>query len=166
MPYGKLYNNASFPFCLSRLIFFVRKDSKTYMIEKNHNFPCIFLGIWVLLAFFAQSAIPSGYMPSFKTGRTLEVSICHGTDIITILVDENMNPVEKGEDSKQKRDNPVKPCVFSSVSHKNIILQDFVFQRTEHLTYEPFVQHDNVQIKFSTPSKPYDGQAPPVFHIA
>ena len=135
------------------------------MTKINSNSTHIFLGIWVLLAFFAQSVIPSGYMPSFKTGHVFEVSICHGTDIVTILVDGNMNPVEKETDSKQGKDTTAKPCVFASVSHKNIILQDFIFQKIEYLTYERFVEHKTSQIRVSAPSKFYDGQAPPFFHI-
>jgi hypothetical protein len=116
-----------------------------------------YIGLILALAFIAQSCIPFGYMPKFGTGKIFAMTICHGVDQSTLWVDEHMKPV-KDLPSKDSHD---KPCVFASVSSKNLSTQTFLFQQTEILTYEEYVVRDDHRIYVSLTPHSYFSQGPP-----
>jgi hypothetical protein len=118
-----------------------------------------FMGIIIALAFFVQSFLPMGYMPQFNTGKFFEVTICHGDDLAKVLVDEHMQPVKN--DDGQTSHKKSAPCLYSSVTSKNITLQTFLYQQTEQLTYEQYVVRNTPQLAFEFIHTPYNGRAPP-----
>lgn len=122
------------------------------------------LGLLMLLAIFAQSIIPAGYMPSFKSGQVFAITICHGAGETTVMVDENMKPVpsESEQHSDKNKDSGMKSCVYTSVSTKDIAFQSFMFEQSERLTYEAFVERTNIQNIVTVTPRPYFGQGPPV----
>lgn len=126
----------------------------------------MFLGMFVLLAFLAQSIIPTGYMPKFGTGKFFEIVICHGAEQVSLLVDEHMQPV-KVADHKNNQNNSAddtKPCVFASASGSSLEAQNFLHQQTEYLIYEQFVVREVRQPTQNISAKSYLAQAPPVTH--
>lgn len=75
------------------------------MIKRTSGQAQMLLGFLVVLAFFAQSLIPAGYMPDLKSGSVFEMVICHGAQQSVILVDENMQPVSSGDTGHHKTDH-------------------------------------------------------------
>lgn len=124
-------------------------------------------GLLLALAFLAQSMIPSGYMPKLGTGKFFEITICHGAEMATLIVDDHMQPVKDvGEKDKgHNSTDQTKPCVFASISGKHLVFQSFLYQQTEHLTYERFVPRDTEQTAQNIETKSYLAQAPPVTHL-
>lgn len=131
------------------------------MIKRTSGQAQMLLGFLVVLAFFAQSLIPAGYMPDLKSGSVFEMVICHGAQQSVILVDENMQPVSSGDTGHHKTDHS-KPCVFASVSAKHLAFQSFLFARIEHLIYEAYVDRDAGLVFSTIITRPYFGQGPPV----
>jgi hypothetical protein len=131
------------------------------MANFTSNQAQMLLGILVVLAFLAQSLIPAGYMPNFKSGHVFEITICHGADQLNVLVDENLNPVTP--DTKQHKTDNAAPCIFASASAKHLAFQSFIFQQVEHLTYEAYVERSTGRHFVSIINRPYFGQGPPTF---
>lgn len=119
------------------------------------------LGFLTVLAFLAQSLIPAGYMPNFKSGHVFEITICHGADQVNVLVDENLNPVSP--DSHHDKGDNSSPCIFAATSSKHLAFQSFIFQQVEHLTYEAYVERSTGRHFASIINRPYFGQGPPTF---
>lgn len=128
------------------------------MDSKSYQF---FLGLLLALALFAQGLIPSGYMPVIGKGKIFEITICHGNDQATILVDDNMQPV-KGQGQGDTDHQKSAPCLFMGMSAKYLAQQDFIFQQVEHLIYAQYVVRDMGEVATILPTKFYEGQAPPV----
>ncbi len=127
----------------------------------------LLLGCFVLLAFWAQSIVPSGYMPKFGTGKLFEITICHGAEMATLVVDEDMQPVKAGDkdNNNHNSNDQTQPCVFASISGKYLSFQPFLFQPVEHLIYERFAAQDQKQIIHITAPKSYLAQAPPMIRL-
>jgi hypothetical protein len=119
----------------------------------------LLVGIILLIAFLAQSIIPSGFMPSFQVGETFQITICQGADQVRIEVDGDMNPVQKSGHSSDVKS----PCLYSSVSTKYLSVADFVFAQNVHLLYEEFVVRDIKSHDVHQYYPAYFPQAPPVF---
>lgn len=117
------------------------------------------------LAFFAQSIIPAGYMPTFQTGKLFEITICHGDDLAKVLVDENMRPVKTMGGSQDNHGTSGKDhvqfCPYTAVSTKNIALTTFLYLFTEKLTYERAVERISSPFISYFFHLPYEGRAPP-----
>lgn len=118
-------------------------------------------GLLTVLAFLAQSLIPMGYMPNFKSGRVFEITICHGTDQVKVLVDENLNQVSP--DTKNHGTDNSSSCIYATTSGKDLAFQTFLFQQIEHLTYEAYVERSTGRHFISVINRPYFGQGPPTF---
>ncbi len=133
------------------------------MISKNSHSRMFLTGLIVALSFLMQSITPTGFMPKLGSGKFFEITICHGAEQSTITVDENMQPVnvaDKGNKGTKESDHS-KPCVFASLSTKNLTLQSFLFQQSEILTYEEFVVRNALQIHSIEPVHTYFSQGPP-----
>jgi hypothetical protein len=129
------------------------------MLTKNKTCLEFFAGIILLIAFLAQSFIPSGFMPSFKIGKTFHITICQGADQVSIEVDKDMNPVQKSGHST----DTTSPCLYSSVSTKYVSVPDFVFAQNVRLLYEEFVVRDIKSHDIHPHHPAYFPQAPPAF---
>jgi hypothetical protein len=129
------------------------------MLTKSTTYLQFFAGIILLIAFLAQSIIPSGFMPSFQIGKTFHITICQGADQVNIEVDGDMNPVQKSGHSTDTKS----PCLYSSVLGKYMSVADFVFAQTIHLSYEEFVVRDMQSHDIYQHYPAYFPQAPPSF---
>lgn len=124
------------------------------------------MALIVLVAFCAQSFLPNGFMPSFHRGAStdsfLQMTICHGNDLVTILVDKNMNPVAQDKTPSQPEPiKGVKPCSLMAVSHAVMMAALMVVST---ILFEPqpivhFVHHDVPRIVPLAHS--FDSHAPP-----
>lgn len=134
---------------------------KSLITTQNHRF---FLSVLIALAFFAQSIIPVGYMPQFHAGKFFEITICHGADIATVVVDEHMSPVKDVKGSQrgtEKSGDYYKSCPYAAVSFKSLALLTFLYHYTERLIYERAVEKDTSLFVTYFIRSPYEGRAPP-----
>ncbi len=135
------------------------------MSSKIPRFCAVAMGIVIVLAFLAQSMIPAGFMPAFGTGKFFEITICHGADQTRILVYENMQPVKDGGSGNKKipSSDQSKPCIFASVSSKDLAIQAFVLHQAELLTYEEAVVREGHRAPSAKVFTAYYSQGPPHF---
>lgn len=105
-----------------------------------------------------------GYMPQLKAGKVFEVTVCHGNDLVNMLVDETMQPIKAGDSTTEKNKTShgeSHPCLYATSSSKDLAFQSFIFQYAERLTYEAFVDRDTSSPLSAPYIVPYDGRAPP-----
>ena len=133
------------------------------MVSKNSHSHMFLTGLIVALSFLMQSITPTGFMPKLGSGKFFEITICHGAEQSTITVDKNMQPVKVAgnHDKGTKESDHSKPCVFASLSTKNLTLQSFLFQQSEILTYEEYVVRKEPHIYSIDSVHTYFSQGPP-----
>lgn len=103
-----------------------------------------------LIAFLVQSAIPAGFMPRFLTGHVFEVTICHGADAKTVLVDKNMNPVKSSQPD----------CPYATLATKYGAGSVTPYVTLQNFAYVAYALVAVTGIDFTYP-KPWTSQGPP-----
>ena len=133
------------------------------MVAVKNSLLQIFSGIILLIAFLAQSIMPSGFMPSFEIGKTFQIIICQGVNQVSIEVDKDMNPVQKSGHIPKNTPDHLLPCLYASFTPQYFHTHEFLLSEIIYLTYEEFVIRDIDLIHSSPPTPHYHAQAPPNF---
>ena len=92
------------------------------MINGNSAKYCIRMAamIVVILAVFARTFIPTGFMPSTDGGAAFAMVICSGSGTQTIMVDKSGQPVPDNQNHNQK--NAQEHCPYAQTLSGNPLL--------------------------------------------